>query len=108
MNRIPCTPEDSRCGGCESDLYVLTDVNNDMSTCEERFILAPLTLRIADIDLSTRTNKIKLQTGVREMIRELSDEMQINTRNFYEIDTDKVLLVGIACMFSLFLSPVCE
>ena len=79
-----------------------------MSTCEERFILAPLTLRIADIDLSTRTNKIKLQTGVREMIRELSDEMQINTRNFYEIDTDKVLLVGIACMFSLFLSPVCE
>ena len=59
----------------------------------ERFIEVPVAIDISDIDLSTRVNRVRLQTAFREMVTELSDEMQINTNNFREIDASKVYMV---------------
>ena len=73
----------------------------------EQFIIVPIKAEFTgDIDLNTRAHRVYLQTAFREMVKELSDEMQISTQNFFEIDTDKVYLVCVSPFcFIFFFQP---
>jgi hypothetical protein len=61
----------------------------------ERFIPVPVSAEIKDIDLSTRSLRIKLQNAFRRMVDQLNTEMSLQTNNFEQIDRNDVVLVNV-------------
>ena len=99
-NRRPCKDQhDATCGPCLDD-YEEVDPNVRESPCERTKIEVPITAEIGGaIDLSTRQKRINMQTAFRSMAKALSDDMQRSSRNFKEINTNRVFLVGNALVF---------
>jgi hypothetical protein len=93
-NRHSCDPKgkESKCGDC-IDNYRPNSENDSESPCVERFIPVPVSAEIKDIDLSTRSLRIKLQNAFRRMVDQLNTEMSLQTNNFEQIDRNDVVLV---------------
>ena len=93
-NRHSCDPKgkESKCGDCV-DNYLPSSENDSESPCVERFIPVPVSAEIKDIDLSTRSLRIKLQNAFRRMVDQLNTEMSLQTNNFEQIDRKSVVLV---------------